>query len=383
MKSCSLNWLLLACLATKISGFTNLPLHTTLRPLRTRSWAKNPSGGGGFGSKASSGPKQINKKDVIKKVQKKYGGTTPQDIARATQQRIEADMQSLPPHVYAATQLYQQLQKWNAHMSNISILQHANLAPEELDGARRAQEELERLYREHDFTQDDLHNVFQRITWDASADAKAARSITGNMPKDIAARVDRACEIVAEAVLAAGTGGRCLDVGCGFGVLVPSLLKAGIAPAQIYGVDLSTEMIRNGREFHWGVNFEASDFLKDYQDSAEEAGFDSIIFCSALHDLPDSVAALKKASSLLRPNGKLVIVHAQGASHVAKQVNANPVLVKRGLPDAEELRTLDLGGLELAVEPAKAGSIQETKDGYLAVLQRRVNHRTSTAEKSD
>jgi SAM-dependent methyltransferase len=101
-----------------------------------------------------------------------------------------------------------------------------------------------------------------------------------------------------------------------------------------------------------------------------EAGFDSIVFCSALHDLHDSVAALKRASSLLRPNGKLVIVHAQGASHVARQVNANPVLVKRGLPEAEELRTLDLGGLKLTVEPAKAGSIQETNDGYLAVLQK-------------
>jgi 2-polyprenyl-3-methyl-5-hydroxy-6-metoxy-1,4-benzoquinol methylase len=380
MKSHSFDWLLIACLLTKISGFTTLPHRllpdVTLRPLRTRSWAKGFSGGGtgsggGFGSNASSGPNKINKKDAIKKVQKKYGGTSPQDIARGTQQRIEAAMESLPPHLNSATQLYQQLEKWNAHVSTLSILQQINLEPQELDGARRAQDELERLYREHDFTQDDLHNVFQKITWDASADAKAARAITGNMPKDIADRVDRACEIVAEAVLAAGTGGRCLDVGCGFGVLVPSLIKAGITPAQIYGVDLSTEMIRNGREQHRGVNFEASDFLKDYQDSAEEAGFDSIIFCSALHDLPDSVAALKKAASLLRPNGKLVILHAQGASHVAKQVKVNPVLVKRGLPDTEELRALDLGGLELTVEPAKAGSPQETQYGYLAVLENR------------
>jgi 2-polyprenyl-3-methyl-5-hydroxy-6-metoxy-1,4-benzoquinol methylase len=380
MKSHSFDWLLIACLLTKISGFTTLPHRllpdVTLRPLRTRSWAKGFSGGGtgsggGFGSNASSGPNKINKKDAIKKVQKKYGGTSPQDIARGTQQRIEAAMESLPPHLNSATQLYQQLEKWNAHVSTLSILQQINLEPQELDGARRAQDELERLYREHDFTQDDLHNVFQKITWDASADAKAARAITGNMPKDIADRVDRACEIVAEAILAGGTGGRCLDVGCGFGVLVPSLIKAGITPAQIYGVDLSTEMIRNGREQHRGVNFEASDFLKDYQDSAEEAGFDSIILCSALHDLPDSVAALKKAASLLRPNGKLVILHAQGASHVAKQVKVNPVLVKRGLPDTEELRALDLGGLELTVEPAKAGSPQETQYGYLAVLENR------------
>jgi 2-polyprenyl-3-methyl-5-hydroxy-6-metoxy-1,4-benzoquinol methylase len=36
---------------------------------------------------------------------------------------------------------------------------------------------------------------------------------------------------------------------CGFGVLVPSLTKAGVDQKQIYGVDLSPEMIRNAQEF--------------------------------------------------------------------------------------------------------------------------------------
>jgi 2-polyprenyl-3-methyl-5-hydroxy-6-metoxy-1,4-benzoquinol methylase len=276
-------------------------------------------------------------------------------------------MKQLPPHLQMATQLHQQLQKWNAHMETLSILQQANVPQAEVDGARRAQEQLERLYQEHDFTERDLHNIFQKVTWDASADAKAARSITGDMPTEIRERVDRACGIVADAVSAAGKDGRCLDVGCGFGALVPSLVSAGVARSQIHGVDLSEEMIRNANELHAGCHFEAADFYQ-YEDAD---GFDAIILCASLHNLPDPVGAIKKAASLLRPSGTLVLVHPQGASHVAKQAQSNPILVKRGLPDASELRSLSEDvGLRLTGEPAPSNSPRETSQGYLAVLEK-------------
>jgi len=167
----------------------------------TRCWAKGFGGssGGGFGAPKAT-KKKVSKKTVAKKIQKKYGGTAPQDIARGTQQQIEAAMKSLPPHLQMATQLYQQLQKWNARMETLSILQQANISPQELDGARRAQEELDRLCKEHKFNENDLHNIFQETTWDASADAKAARAITGDMPKEIAERVEKACTYIIEAV---------------------------------------------------------------------------------------------------------------------------------------------------------------------------------------
>lgn len=324
---------------------------------------KRGAGGGGFGS-VKSAP-TLNKKTIMKRVQQKYGGTTPQEIAAGTQKRMNAAMQKLPPHMLHATQIYQQLQKWNAHLGTMTILQQAGLPPEELEGAARAQQELERLYNEHDFTENDLHNIFQQQTWDASADAKTARAIaSGNkMPDDIQQRVDRACEIVAAAVQ--NGGGRCLDVGCGFGVLVPHLVKKGVPPEQIVGVDLSPEMIRNAQDLYPESTFEAADFLQ-YRD---DKGFDAVLFCSALHDLPDMTASLKSAASLLRPGGKLVILHAQGASHVLKQVRANPVMVKRGLPLAEELRQT-LPDFDLVVEPVAAGSPQEEEEGYLAVLQK-------------
>lgn len=176
------------------------------------------------------------------------------------------------------------------------------------------------------------------------------------------------CSIVASTVQASSANdGRCLDVGCGFGTIVPNLLSAGLEPNQIYGVDLSSEMIRNAVDLHPKCTFEAAEFLL-YQ--GPSGGFDSIIFCSTLHDLPDQGAALRKASELLRPQGSIVIVHAQGAGHVEKQVHSNPVLVRRGLPNEKELRELagDLG-LSLAKIPALPNSAQDDDEGYLAVLQ--------------
>ena len=255
-------------------------------------------------------------------------------------------------------------------MESLSILQRANIPQPEIDGAERARVQLERIFSEHNMTINDLHNVFQQTTWDASADAKAARSLTGDMPTDISDRVQKACDIVGEAVAASGTDGQCLDVGCGFGVLVPFLKKSGVAVSQIFGVDLSPEMIRNARGLHPGVRFEACDFFAYEPESASTSnGFDAITFCASLHDMPDMNGALDKAASLLRPGGKLVLVHPQGAAHVLNQVRSNPVLVKRGLPDADELRDNEMG-LKLTLAPALGNSPEEAKLGYLAVLEK-------------
>lgn len=367
----SRNVILIALLAicARLKQTHSFTLMPSPSPSFTQCRAKKSGGGGGGFGAAKLAPKKPSKQAVAKKIQKTYGGTSQQDIARGTQQQMEKAMTSLPPHLQAATQLYQQLQKWNSLISSMSVLDQTKIPTQDMDGARRAKEELDRIYQEYDLTENDVHNIFQKITWDASADAKAARALTGKMPKEIEDRIDKACSIVADAVKAAGEDGTCLDVGCGFGVLTPSLTKAGVDQKQIYGVDLSPEMIRNAQEFYPGASFEEADFFA-YEPNAKIDGFDAIILCSALHDLPDSVGALKKAASLLRPKGKLVIVHAQGASHVKKQVSANPVLVKRGLPDADELRELDIG-LTLVVEPAGANSREESFQGYLAVLQKK------------
>jgi 2-polyprenyl-3-methyl-5-hydroxy-6-metoxy-1,4-benzoquinol methylase len=323
----------------------------------------------GFGA-APKKTKIPSKKQVLKQLEKTYGGTTPQDIARGTQKRIEATMKSQPPHMQMALQIYQQLQQWNYKLNGMDLLQRGRIPQQDMEGGKRAQAELERLMNDHDFDERDVHNLLQQATWDASADAKAARSITGDMPKDLERRVQAGCAIVADAI---GDSGKVLDVGCGFGVLVPYLKKAGVSESQIVGIDLSPEMIRNAQSFHPACTFEAADFFRysnnaNTNNSNSPALLDAVMFCSALHDLPDMSQALAKAHELLNVGGTLVILHAQGASHVQNQVRSNPVLVRRGLPTTEELKAVP--GMRLLQEPAPARSIQEEKEGYLAVLQK-------------
>ena len=299
-------------------------------------------------------------KKAEERLMESYGG----DIARGTEERINTAMSALPPHLQRSALLYKQTEQWNARLAKISLLSQSTLSYQDVDGARRAKDELEMIYQQHGLGENDMQKLYQKLTWDASAEAKAVRSIILKMPKDIEARVDKACGIIAHAVKEAGVHGRCLDVGCGYGVLVPYLTGLNVLPSQIVGVDLSSDMIYHAQKLHKGVAFITSDFLENYEDVE---GFDGIIFCSSLHDLPDLIGALKKAVRLLRPNGKVVIIHAQGASHVIGQNKANPVMVKRSLPDSAELTALGLTStLEFA--PADAGSAKEAKDGYLAVL---------------
>ena len=345
-------------------------LRSSGQPIGSNS-ARNAKGfagksSGGFGSKPPAKVKQPSKQAVLKKLQQSYGGTSAQEIAIATQRRIDQALQTLPQHIYIAVELYKQLKQWDSQLSRLSILQQANLDDQEVQGAECARSELAKLMQEHSLTQEDIHNILQKATWDASADAKAARSLTGEMPTAIVQRVDRACCILAKAITT--KDGRCLDVGCGYGVLVKHLVMAGIQRSQIHGVDLSDQMVRNAQELHPGIDFRAADFIDQYDD---EKGFDGIIFCSALHDFPDPIAAIRKAAGLLKSNGTLVIVHPQGGLHVTNQVAANPVLVRRGLPDAGELESFGSLGLELVLAPAEPGSIRDGDEGYLAVMQKR------------
>jgi SAM-dependent methyltransferase len=318
-----------------------------------KSTRKTPSKGFGSPKPAKS---TTSSKDILQRVQSKYGGTTPQAIAQGTQKAINEALNELPPHLQLSTRLYRQLQEYKAHQSRLTILQQAQEDPE---GPRRAQQELDRLYKEHSFDENDLHNLFQKITWDASADAKALRAVTGKMSDQTLICLRTATKYIADA-LQANPDSYCLDVGCGYGALVPVLLEAGVQQSRIVGVDLSKEMIRNAQEMHPQCQFIATDFVRDYTSNMR---FGAVVFCSSLHDLPDQEAALNKAVDLLQVGGLLVVVHPQGAGHVDSQVQANPVLVKRGLPAASEYEKYSLDCILAPVD--------SKQEAYLAVYSKK------------
>lgn len=349
------------------------PYSTLIRETHLFAGFGNKSAGMGMGktAKKKGGEKKStsNKKKVQlkEKILKEYGG----DIAKGTEQRVRKAISELPPSVQQTLELYKKVTKWDAYMDSIkdNVMQQANIPQRDIEGAKRAKAQLEAMLAENNIAENDLHNIFQKTTWDASADAKAMNAMIGKMSDHIEERVDKACSIIAEVVKAKGRkDGKCLDVGCGHGSIIPNLTNAGIYANQITGIDLSTEMIRNAKSIYRGVEFEATDFLQ-YN---PENKFDGIMFCSALHDLPDMKGSLVKAASLLNEGGKLVILHAQGAENVAGQHKANPVMVKRLLPETKELEDLAKElDLELEIKPAKAGSEQDKNEGYLAVLVRK------------
>ena len=274
----------------------------------------------------------------------RYGG----DISSGTQARIQASLESLDPHLREAAELYKRVTQFDALVAPMTMSDRNRLIPPiQLQMAEEDRKKLKSLMEEHELSERDLHNVYQRITWDASADAKATRAdIAGNQMKpELQERIARACSIAVAATNVDGARGKVLDVGCGHGAIVRSLVDAGLNEPDMYmGIDLSQEMIKNAVERYGssrngrtgkGRVFVADDFLAhDFSIYIDRKGgdgggsdvgvFDSIIFCSSLHDLPDMEGSISKASSLLRRDGgKLIVVHAQGAM-VSAQTESYP-----------------------------------------------------------
>ncbi|KAL9185353.1 hypothetical protein ACHAXT_003130 [Thalassiosira profunda] len=352
---------------------------------------------GGFGGAASSkaknkkgkkgGPAPSSNKKMspgaakraTKQLAERYGG----DIGKGTQARIQTSLEALEPHLREAAELYKAIAQFDALVAPMTTADFNRLIPPvQVQMADADRKKLEALMEEHNISDNEIHNIYQRITWDASADAKATQAdIVGNkMKPELQERITKALSFVVETTESEGAVGKILDVGCGHGALVPSLSDAGLKEPDMYhGIDLSPEMIKNAVERYGsarngrtgkGREFVAGDFLTHY--FGDDGTFDSVLFCSALHDLPDQEAAIAKAASLLRSGGKIVVVHAQGAQHVLGQNQANPILVKRGLPTAAEWSShSDCWALTLEHAPADPRSDGDMRDGYLAVLVKR------------
>ena len=104
-------------------------------------------------------------------------------------------------------------------------------------------------------------------------------------------------------------GGRVLEIGCGTGRNFPHL-RAAVGPTgKVYGVDLSTGMLRKARELcereQWS-NVELTHC--DALEYIPPEPLDGILFGLSYNTMPHHLAVLRHAWKQLRPGGRIVIL---------------------------------------------------------------------------
>lgn len=93
-----------------------------------------------------------------------------------------------------------------------------------------------------------------------------------------------------------------LDAGCGSGWLVSELSKQY---KTIQGVDLSSNLVKEAQNTYPGLNFQVADFSLALP--FENQSFDAIILNMVMHNIEDQVKAYKNLTSILRPQGKILM----------------------------------------------------------------------------
>jgi trans-aconitate methyltransferase len=106
-------------------------------------------------------------------------------------------------------------------------------------------------------------------------------------------------------LLAAQSGERILDVGCGTGHLTAQIAESG---AHVVGLDASLEMISAAQNAHPDLKFvvgDAADF--SLETLGEEKPFDAIFSNAALHWVTRQEDAVACMAGVLRPGGRFVV----------------------------------------------------------------------------
>jgi trans-aconitate methyltransferase len=128
-------------------------------------------------------------------------------------------------------------------------------------------------------------------------------------------------------LLAAQSGERILDLGCGDGQLTQRIVATG---ASVTGVDAAIDMVRAARFSGLTVD-EASAEALPYPD----ASFDAVFSNAALHWVRDQDAMLAQVHRVLKPGARFVAEMGGHGNVGAILVALTAVLARHGYPDSE------------------------------------------------
>jgi SAM-dependent methyltransferase len=161
-----------------------------------------------------------------------------------------------------------------------------------------------------------------------------------------------------------------LDVGCGDGALVPYLPDN----CRFNGLDLSPEMIALANQRCTGKNFWVGEFP---QNVPAGSLYDAVVFNGSIQFFRETRLAIEEAASLLKPCGRIVLSHVNGAKFVKDECKKNPSVAVRTMPNNRNLEVMAaVAGLKI-LEKSKLQLVDydESLDGgdedfYLVVLEK-------------
>jgi len=110
-----------------------------------------------------------------------------------------------------------------------------------------------------------------------------------------------------KSTLGVASGGRLLDVGCGYGRLTNHLAAAGL---DVVGVDLSEDMLKKAQALAKRQGLSAEYVWGDMRDLAYDDEFDAVICTDSTFGYfsdSDNLVSLRKMARALKPNGRLVL----------------------------------------------------------------------------
>jgi len=177
------------------------------------------------------------------------------------------------------------------------------------------------------------------------------------IPEEILARTRKIAESAG-----LNEGSQVLDVGTGTGALIVHFLELGVKQANITGVDLSEEMLKNARERFPEVNFVRADILDADTVIGKANQFDAVFFNACFGNIFDQKLAMAKTNALLRSGGSIIISHPLGKRFVKALHDSDPEIVPHFLSERD---LLNIWSKELNMQLAE---FIDEPDFYLARL---------------
>ena len=150
-------------------------------------------------------------------------------------------------------------------------------------------------------------------------------------------------------------GSRLIDGGCGPGLVAEAFLGAG---CEVFGVDLSAEMVRRARQrcarFGARARFEQRSIFQ-----VEGGGFDAAVSRYVLHHVEDPHAFIRQQAALVRPGGFVLALDMSGDPDPARHEWAQRIERER---DRTHMRALTPGELVDAFAAAGLVNLELQED---------------------